>query len=145
MLLILNRLMETNFGFHVGYVSIPPRNQPIQTDVGYPAGYVSLILRALVQNETLFCDSSPPTVPYTCSLNGYSPAARQHWTTLPPLPKQRGGPGKVVQIDESCFSSRKIIAADYAPQPRSLWVSSGNRGGLYLQRSLIDPPRHRSP
>jgi hypothetical protein len=40
-----------------------PGNQPIQTDVGYPSGYDSLILRALVQNEALFRDPSPPTVP----------------------------------------------------------------------------------
>jgi hypothetical protein len=118
-------------------------SQSKRTSVSFQA--TSLILRGLVQNEALFCDSSPPTVPYTWSLNGYSPAARQRWTTLPPLPKQPGGPGKVVQIDDSCFSRRKIIAAGYVPQSRSLWVSSGNRGGPYLQWSLIDPPKHRSP
>jgi len=65
MLLLVNRLMEANFGYHVGYVSVKkncppfPRNQPKQTDVGYPSGYVSLIPCALVQNEALFCDPLP--------------------------------------------------------------------------------------
>jgi hypothetical protein len=51
-------------------------NQPIHMDVGYPTGYISLILRVLVQNEALFCDTSPPSISYIWTLNGYSSAVK---------------------------------------------------------------------
>ena len=149
MLLLVNRLMEMGFSYHGGYVSVR-KVSPFSREPTNPHG----------------C-----RLPYRLHLS-YSPCSCSKWGTLlwhlPAIhfiymdaewiqfccevtlsfitapSQQLGGPGKVVQIDKNYFSRRNVIVVGYAP-PHFLMVSRGNRGGPFLQRSLIDPPRHRSP